>query len=134
MENVRGTVNRIELIGWLGSEPEQRVLASGAAVCNFRIATKRPGGRDDQGNRMFETDWITVEAWERLAERCMQSLHKGSRVRVIGSLRTDSWADKESGQVRYKSFVRASNTMFLDARPEAASDEVEEAEEEDVPF
>jgi single-strand DNA-binding protein len=134
MEQIKGTVNRVELVGWIGAEPEQRFIPSGAAVCSFRVATKRPAGRSESGERVFETDWTTVEAWEKLAERCAQSLHKGSRVRVIGSLHTRSWEDRESGQKRFKTVVRAEDVMYLDTRQE--HDEAEAVEEtvEDLPF
>ena len=47
MNQVKGTVNRVELVGWIGAEPEQRFVPSGTAVCNFRVATKRLGGRNE---------------------------------------------------------------------------------------
>ena len=138
MEQVRGTVNRVELVGWVGAEPEQRFIQSGSAVCSFRVATKRPAGRSESGERMFETDWTTIEAWDKLAEQCGRYLHKGSRVRVVGSLHTRSWEDRESGQKRFKTVVRAEDVLFLDTRPEHQDDAeaVEEAVEvvEDLPF
>ena len=51
-------------------------------------------GRNEAGERTFETDWTTVEAWEKLAEQCARFIHKGSRVRVVGSLQTQSWEDR----------------------------------------
>lgn len=133
MYAVKGTMNNVELIGRLGAEPEMRFLSSGAAVCRFSLATNRAAGQDEQGARVYETDWTQIEAWEHLAELCNTYLHKGRRVMVIGSLRTDSWTDKESGQTRYKSFVRAREVMFLDPRPDQAGAPAEVAEEE-VPF
>jgi len=138
MESVKGTVNRVELVGWAGAEPEQRFLPSGIAVCSFRVATRRPGGRNEAGERLYETDWTTIEAWDKLGERCAHTLHKGSRVRVVGSLQTRSWEDRESGQKRFKTVVRAEDVMYLDARQEP-HDEAEAAEEavevvEDLPF
>ena len=76
----------MELVGWIGAEPEQRFTPSGTAVCNFRVATNRFGGRNEAGERIVEAEWTTVEAWEKLAEQCGRFLHKGSRVRVIGRL------------------------------------------------
>jgi single-strand DNA-binding protein len=125
MKQVKGTVNRVELIGWLGAAPEQRTLPSGVAVCNLTVATKRWAGRSEDGNRAVETDWTPIEAWDRLAERCTSSLHKGSRVRVSGSLITRSWEDRESGQRRTKTFVRAEEVLFLDTR-QGPQDEAEE--------
>jgi single-strand DNA-binding protein len=134
MEQIKGTVNRVELVGWIGAEPEQRFVPSGTAVCSFRVATKRWAGRSDDGSRTVETDWTTVEAWEKLAERCAQSLHKGSRVRVVGSLHTRSWEDRESGQKRFKTVIRAEEVLFLDARPEQDTAEAVEEIVEDLPF
>ncbi|HWQ14333.1 MAG TPA: single-stranded DNA-binding protein [Roseiflexaceae bacterium] len=134
MRQIKGTVNRVELIGWTGDAPESRILPSGTAVVTFSVATKRPGPRNEAGERTYATDWTNVEAWEQVAASCARYLHKGSRVRVIGSLTTQSWEDRESGQRRYKTFVRAQEVLFLDARQEsngetlaAASEETEEA-------
>ncbi|HMO60132.1 MAG TPA: single-stranded DNA-binding protein [Roseiflexaceae bacterium] len=136
MNQIRGTVNRIELIGWVGDAPEHRLLASGAAVVNFRLATKRFGPKNEAGERTYETDWTTIEAWDRLATQVANYLHKGSRVRVAGSLHTHQWEDKESGQRRYKTFVRADEVLFLDARVDANGQEPAEVidETEDIPF
>ena len=128
MEQVKGTVNRVELVGWVGAEPEQRFLPSGTAVCNFRVATKRFAGRNEAGERTVETDWTPIEAWDKLAETCARYLHKGRRVRVTGSLHTRSWEDRESGQKRFKTIVRADEVLFLDAR-EREQDEAEAIEE-----
>jgi single-strand DNA-binding protein len=135
MEQIKGTVNRVELVGWVGAEPEQRFIPSGVAVCNFRVATNRPAGRNEAGERLVEAEWTTIEAWDKLAERCGQALHKGSRVRVTGSLQTQSWEDRESGQKRYKTVVRAEDVMFLNTR-ERTQDEAPAVEElvEDLPF
>jgi single-strand DNA-binding protein len=136
--NIRGTVNRVELIGWIGDAPEQRIFASGSKVSSFRIATKRFGSRNEQNERQIETDWTTVEAWERLSDLCGNALHKGSRVFVSGSLHTRSWEDKENGHRRYRTVVRADEILFLDSRPEAESDTADESataeEGEEVPF
>ncbi len=114
MRSFRGTVNRVELIGRLGADPEVRQVGNGVTVCRFNLATNRPAGIDEQGKRLSETEWTTVEAWERLAEICGNYLQKGRRVMVMGSLRTDNWQDKESGQPRSRTYVRAEEVIFLD--------------------
>ena len=135
MEQVKGTLNRVELIGWVGADPRSRFLPSGTAVCEFSIATRRVGVRNEAGERTFETDWTPVEAWDKLADLCGRSLHKGSRVRVTGSMHTRSWEDRESGQKRFKTVVRAEEILFLDTRPEqeAEAEAVEETAEA-LPF
>ena len=82
----RGTVNTVELIGWLGQDPEMRFTPQGTAVTTISVATKRPS----HANGEIKTDWITVEAWEKLAEQINTHLRKGSRVRVVGYLVTSS--------------------------------------------
>ncbi|WP_129633508.1 single-stranded DNA-binding protein [Candidatus Oscillochloris fontis] len=133
---IKGTLNRVELIGHLGADPEMRFLSNGKAVCRFNLATKRISGKNEQGDRNYETEWTQIEAWEQLAEQCNSYLHKGRRVLISGSLRTDSWADKESGQARYRTYVRAREVLFLDPRSDQpnAPAEVGGQEEEDLPF
>lgn len=133
MKQVKGTINVVELIGYVGAEPEQRTLPSGVQVCHFNLATKRWSGRNEAGERMIETDWTPVEAWDRLAERCGPVLHKGSRVRVSGSLHTRSWQDRETGQRHYKTAVRAEDILYLDTRA-VAQEEPEEEPAQDLPF
>lgn len=136
MKHVRGTVNTVQLIGWLGGDPERRFIPGGVSVCTFRVATNRFSGRDGDGKREYETDWSSVEVWDRLAEQCNTYLRKGSRVLISGSLRTDTWTDKETGQPRYKTYVRADEVLFLDARPESRETAavVETEETADIPF
>ncbi len=115
MKPIKGTVNYVELIGWLGNDPEQRYTPSGIALAEFSVATKRMGGRNEDGSWTYETDWIDVVAWDQLAETVVANLRKGSRVRVTGSLRTDTWEDRD-GNKRKRVNVRADDIIFLDAR------------------
>lgn len=133
MSQVKGTVNKVELLGWLGGDPDVRLIASGTSVCRFNVATKRPAGMGADGRREYETDWSTVEVWDKLAELCNSSLHKGSRVRVSGALRTDTWTDKTTNQPRSRTYVRADSVIFLDARPGMPSEAVAAAEESEAP-
>ena len=109
------TVNRVELIGYLGSDPQTKLFGDGQLV-NFSVATTRrwKGSNDEEWKE--ETEWSRVVARGRLAERCAAALHKGSRVRVEGRLRTRSWEDRESGQQRSATEVVATDVMFLDPR------------------
>lgn len=115
MNSVKGTLNSVQLIGRLGRDPELRFTASGAGVCEFSVATRRIAGRNANGEREYATEWITVQVWEKLADVCKTYLRKGRRVMVSGSLRTDSWEDRDSGQRRYRTYVRGYEVMFLDA-------------------
>jgi single-strand DNA-binding protein len=107
------TVNRIELIGHMGAMPEMRFTANGLSVTNFSIATNRIW-RDQNGETCKATDWHRVTTWGRLAEVVNQYMGKGKRVRVIGRLEYQSWTDKETGALRSRAVIVASQVLFLD--------------------
>jgi single-strand DNA-binding protein len=70
MKPVRGTVNYVELIGWLGNDPEERYTPSGVAIAEFSVAAKRLGSRNEDGSWNYDTDWIDVVAYHgQLADR-----------------------------------------------------------------
>ena len=128
MRTIRGTLNRVELIGWLGGDPEIKRVGKDSSLCSFSVATKRMGGRSN-GEPQFETEWMTVECWDRLADRLATQLHRGSRVMVSGALLTQSWEDKQSGQRRYRTVVRAQNVLVLDASEHDHHDDTADQEE-----
>ncbi len=107
------TVNRIELIGFMGAMPEMRYTANGMAVTNFSMATNRIW-RGQDGESQKQTDWHRVTAWGRLAEVVNQYMGKGKRVRVIGRLEYQSWNDKTTGALRTRAVIVASQVLFLD--------------------
>jgi single-strand DNA-binding protein len=94
-------LNRAELIGNLGADPEIRRTPAGHAVCSFSLATSE-GWRDrDSGERRERTEWHRVVVWsEGLIKVCEQYLQKGSRVYVDGKIATRKWTDAE-GRERY---------------------------------
>src|SRR4028119_1151996 len=126
MKPIKGTVNYVEIIGWLGNEPELRYTPSGVSIAEFSIGTKRLGSCNEDGSWTYETDWLDIVAWDQLAETVAANLRKGSRVRVTGSLRTDSWEDRD-GNKRKRVNVRADDIIFLDARSSLDDAAVSEA-------
>ena len=107
------TVNRIELIGYMGAMPEMRYTTNGAPVTNFSLATNRYW-TDQNGGQQKATDWHRVTAWGRLAEVVKAYMAKGKRVRVIGRLEYQSWTDKETAALRSRAVIVASQVLFLD--------------------
>jgi len=115
------SVNRITVIGNLGSEPEMRFTPSGRPVTSFRVATNWRYTTPD-GERKEETEWFTVVAWGRLAEQCNQFLNKGRLVYVEGRLRLRSW-DGQDGQRRARNEIVADRVKFLDRQVGAAAEQ-----------
>jgi single-strand DNA-binding protein len=135
------SLNRVMIIGNVGSEPEMRFTPSGKPVTSFRVATNR-AYTTPEGERKEETEWFTVVAWNRLAEQCNQFLNKGRLVYAEGRLRTRMW-EGQDGQKRYRTEVIAQRVSFLDKKgvtPAAEGGEVKpeepevELEPDDIPF
>ena len=125
-------LNKVMLIGNLGTDPEMRYTANGSAVTTFRLAVSRSFGGD--GERREETEWFTVVTWNKLAELLGQHLQKGRKVFVEGRLASRSW-DGPDGQKRYRTEVIANQVLFLD-RPQGAAipDVSGDVDPDDIPF
>ncbi len=108
-------LNKVQLIGRLGADPETRYTAQGSAITKLRIATTR-NWRKAEGEDHEETEWTNVVAWNKLAEICAQYLRKGARIYIEGRLQTRSWDDQESGQKRYMTEVVANDMIMLESR------------------
>jgi single-strand DNA-binding protein len=118
-------LNKVQLIGYLGKDPESRFTPNGKKVVHFSLGVTR---RWKSGTESKEaTDWVNVEAWERLGDTCQQYLKKGSLVYLEGRLKTDKYEDK--GETKYFSKVVAHGMQFLDKR---SSDEPVMAVEEEA--
>ncbi len=130
-------LNKVMLIGRLGSDPEIRYTQDGTPVANFSLATDSPIKRGDQWES--ETEWHRVVAWRRLAEICSEYLGKGSLVYVEGRLRTRSWEDRD-GNKRWTTEIIARDIQILDSRGTADAGGTTDLEpptpsiEDDVPF
>ena len=106
------SLNKVMIIGNVGSEPEMRSTPNGNPVTSFSVATNRRYTTAD-GERKEETEWFTVVAWGRLAEQCNQFLTKGQRVYTEGRLHTRTW-EGQDGQKHQRSEIVANRVLFLD--------------------
>ncbi len=115
-----GGLNKVQIIGNLGADPEMRALPSGGGVTNFRVAVSR-NRRGTDGNMVDETEWFRVVAFDsggyKLAETCNQYLRKGQKVYVEGRLQSRKYTDKD-GVERTSIEIIASEMLMLSARDE----------------
>ena len=118
-------LNRVQLIGYLGKDPDSRFTPNGKKVVHFSLAVTQHW--KSAGESKEATEWVNVEAWERLGEVCQQYLKKGSLVYLEGRLKTDKYEDK--GETKYFSKVVALTLQFLDKKQ---ADEPEMAVEEEA--
>lgn len=120
-------LNRVQLIGRLGKDPESRVTGSGKKVCRFTLAVERGWKKDGEIKKI--TDWFNLEAWGRVAEVCQEYLKKGRLIYAEGSLRTERY--EQEGETRYFTKVVLSNMQML-GRPTAEPELPEE--DDDIPL
>jgi single-strand DNA-binding protein len=106
-------LNRVQLIGYLGKDPETRQTPAGRKVTSFSVAVNRRWHADD-GQSKEATDWFNVDAWGRLGEICQQYLCKGSLVFVEGRLQTNRY--EQDGETRYFTRVVALQMQILDRK------------------
>ncbi len=113
-------LNKVQIIGNLGADPEMRSLPSGGGVTNFRVAVSR-NRRGTDGNMVDETEWFRCVAFDsggyKLAETCNQYLRKGHKVYVEGRLQTRKYTDKD-GIERTAVEIIASEMVMLSGREE----------------
>ena len=103
------SINKVELLGRVGADPEMKYTASGIAVTQLRLGTDRvrKGGES-------ETDWHSIVVWDKLAEACANYVEKGQRLYVAGRLTQNSWTG-DDGQRRYRTEIHAQEVVFLDS-------------------
>ncbi len=134
------SLNKVQLIGNLGKDPELKYTSAGVAVATFSIATS-DSWKDQEGNTQERTEWHNIVAWRKLAEICGEWLKKGKRVYIEGRLQTRSY--EKDGVKRYMTEIVADQLIMLDGggqRPtnggeaEAPASDAMPAKEDDLPF
>ncbi len=124
------SLNRTELIGRLGQDPEMRYTPEGQAVSKFSLATDRPAKPGTQS----DPDWHSVVCWQKLAEFAGQHLSKGRVVFVAGRLTYRSWEGKD-GQTYHATEIVATELIPLDRKPNGELRVVGGQDDEaDLPF
>ncbi|MES2141968.1 MAG: single-stranded DNA-binding protein [Pseudomonadota bacterium] len=109
-------INKVILIGNLGTDPEVRHMPNGAAVATINIATSESWKDKQTGEQQERTEWHRVVLFQRLAEIAGQYLKKGSKVYIEGRLQTRKWQDKTTGQDRYTTEIVTNDLQMLDSR------------------
>jgi len=106
------SVNKVQLIGRLGQDPEIKYTQTGQAVCSLSVATSESWTDKTSGQKQEQTEWHKVVVWGKHAEHCNQYLNKGSQIFVEGKITTRSWTDKDDNK-RYTTEILAKEIKFL---------------------
>jgi single-strand DNA-binding protein len=113
-------VNKVILLGNLGSDPEVKYLDSGSVVATFNIATSE-AYNNKNGERVEQTEWHRIELWDNLAKTAEKYLKKGNQVYVEGKIKTETWTDKE-GQPKSGIRIRATSMTLVGGRSSGGSE------------
>ena len=126
------TINRVELLGRVGMDPEMRYSQGGTAITRVRLATDRY-----RQNGETETDWHDITCWGKLAEAVNQYVAKGDRLYVSGRLAQNSY-ETDDGQKRHRTEIHAQEVVFLDSKngnkAEGATADGGPTDADDLPF
>ncbi len=122
------TVNKVELLGRVGVEPDMRYSQGGTAITRIRLATDR-----HRQNGETETDWHDVTCWGKLAEAVNQYVGKGDRLYVSGRLAQNSY-ETDDGQKRHRTEIHAQEVVFLDSRNGANGTDNGTSGSDEMPF
>ncbi len=136
------SLNKVQLIGNLGKDPELKYTPSGVAVATFSIATSE-SWKDQEGNQQEKTEWHNIVAWRKLAEICGEYLKKGKKVYLEGKIQTRNY--EKDGIKRYVTEIVADQLIMLDGgggagkgssstASEAAPTTSEAPKDDDLPF
>jgi single-strand DNA-binding protein len=141
------SMNKVQIIGYLGEDPKVTNLASGKQVCNISVATDE-GYKDKRTNEWVEkTEWHRVVIWNEVFIKFANNyLKKGSQVYVEGKLATEKWEDRE-GVTRYttKIILGPFDSKLLglgkkgeenqsQPRPSPKTKTINEETEDEIPF
>ena len=107
-------LNRVQLIGRLGKDPESKFTPTGKKVTHFSVAISNRW-KSKEGDAREYTEWVNIEAWGRLGEVSQEYLKKGSLVFLEGRLKTEKYEDKD-GENKYFTKVVALSVQFLDKK------------------
>lgn len=109
------SLNKVQIIGNLGKDPETRYTTRGDAVCNISVATTKVW-KDKNGQKQDKTEWHRVVLYRGMAETASQYLKQGAQVYIEGELVTEKWEDKDGTQ-RYTTKIEASDMKMLGRAP-----------------
>ena len=108
------SVNRVQILGRLGEDPEIKYTQSGVPTCTVSVCTDEKVKQAD-GTYQNRPEWHRIVCWSKTAENVCKFLRKGSQIYVEGKLQTRKWQDQQ-GQDRYVTEIVAQNVQFLDSK------------------
>lgn len=118
------SLNKVQIIGNLGRDPETRFTADGGAIASLSLATTSAWKDKNTGEKKEETEWHRCVFYGKLAEIVGQYAKKGGSLYVEGRLKTRKWTDKD-GVEKYTTEIVCDQMQLLGGRGDAAQTQSE---------
>lgn len=104
------SLNVVTLVGRVGGDPDVKYFESGSVKCRLTLAVNRPTRNSDQ------PDWFNLELWGKQADVAANYVRKGSLIGVKGSLKLDTWTDKNTGANRSSPVILVDRIQLLGSK------------------
>lgn len=111
----KGSLNKVMIIGNIGTDIELKYTPQSVAVCSFSMATNE-GYKDSNGQWLDKSEWHKIVLWRGLAETAGKFLKKGSKIYLEGKLQTRNW--EKDGQKHYTTEIVGTSMEFLGGKSE----------------
>ncbi|MBT4245957.1 MAG: single-stranded DNA-binding protein [Flavobacteriaceae bacterium] len=118
---MRGSLNKVMLIGNLGDEVKMHHFDGGGCIGRFSIATNENYTNKTTGEKVSNTEWHNVVVKNKAAEICEKYLKKGDKIYVEGKIKTRKW-QSEDGVQRYSTEIHVTEFNFLSSKNDSSSD------------
>lgn len=125
-------INKVILVGNVGTDPDVRYMPNGNAVTTLSVATSETWKDKQTGDKQERTEWHRVVCFNRLGEIAGEYVRKGSKLYVEGSLRTRKWQDQQ-GQDRYTTEIVATDIQMLDTKGGSSAGGYDDAQSSQAP-
>jgi len=109
-------LNKVQLIGRVGQNPELKYTQNGQPVASASLATNKKWKDSKSGQKQEKTEWHNLTFWGKLGEIVNQYVKKGSQIYVEGEIETQSWDDPQTGEKKYKTQINVRNMHMLDSK------------------
>ncbi len=104
------SINVVTLVGRVGGDPDIKYFESGTVKCQLTLAVNRRSRNNDK------PDWFNLELWGKTAEVAGNYVRKGSLIGVKGSLKFDSWSDRQTGTLRSSPVINVEQLELLSSK------------------
>ena len=127
-------INKLQLLGRLGQDPEGKTTKSGSPLASFSIATSRSWKNKDTQERVTETTWLPLVFFGSIAEPILKHAKKGMLVYIEGRLKSGEWTDKKTQEIRKGHSIIGTSFQIVDWNNDKTTQKPPLESQDDIQF